>query len=55
MNICNEDRSKIDTTLNKYVFIKHTSGIKGFKLWDLVSNNMVIHKDVVFDEQFILR
>lgn len=55
MYISSEYRSKLDPKLKKYVFIDYTKGVKGFKLWDSIKNNMVININVVFDEKLFFK
>ncbi|CAJ2662759.1 unnamed protein product [Trifolium pratense] len=55
VHISSEDRSKLDPKSKKCVFVGYSKGVKGFKLWDPVSKKMVLSRDVVFDEQFMLK
>jgi len=52
--ISSDERSKLDPKSKKCVFVGYSKCVKGFKFWDPISKKMVINKDAVFDEQFIL-
>ena len=54
VHISNDERSKLVPKSKKCVFVGYSKGVKGFKFWDPISKKMVINKDAVFDEQFIL-
>jgi hypothetical protein len=55
VHISSEDRSKLDPKSKKCVFVGYSKGVKGFKLWDPVSKKMILSRDVVFDEQSMLK
>lgn len=55
VQILSEDRSKLDPKLKKRVFFGYSKGVKEFKLWDPILMNMVVNRDVVIDEQFMLK
>ncbi|KAE8721388.1 hypothetical protein F3Y22_tig00016106pilonHSYRG00031 [Hibiscus syriacus] len=50
-----DERSKLDAKLNKYIFLGYKKCVKGFKFWDPTAKKIVISRDAVFDEQFILQ
>lgn len=51
--ILSYERSEIDPKPKKCIFLKYTNGVKGYKLWDLVVNKIMINKNVIFDENHI--
>lgn len=55
MHISSKDRSKIDPKLKPCIFVGYNKVVKGYKLWDLFKINVVISRDVVFDEQSMLK
>ena len=55
VHISSDERSKLDPKSKKCIFIGYVKGVKGYKFWDPVTKKMVINKDAVFDEQFILQ
>ena len=40
----------LDMKPKKYVFVGYVHGVKGCILWDPTSQNIIINRDVVFDE-----
>ena len=50
MHIYSDERSKLDPKSKKCIFVGYSKSVKKFKFWDLVSNEMVINRDTVFDE-----
>ena len=53
-HITGEERSKLDENSRHCIFLGYHKGIKGFKLWDLKANKVVINRDVIFDEKTML-
>lgn len=45
-----ENRSKLDTKVEKCIFIGYKDGLKGYKLWNLETKNVLYNQDVVFRE-----
>ncbi|GMI78435.1 hypothetical protein HRI_001512800 [Hibiscus trionum] len=45
------ERTKLDDRSRRYVFIGYGSNSKGYKLFQLDTRNVVINRDVEFDEQ----
>lgn len=43
-------RSKLDPELRKLIFVGYGDGIKGYRLWNPTAHNIIINKDVIFDE-----
>jgi hypothetical protein len=50
-----EERSKLYPKSRQYIFLGYEKGVKGYKLWDPKENKVVINRDVVFDENSMLR
>jgi hypothetical protein len=48
VHIPKENRSKLDNKVEKCIFIGYKYNIKGHKLWDLLTKNIVCSWDVVF-------
>ena len=53
-HIARDERSKLDAKSRQCIFLGCQKGVKGFKLWDLKENKLVISKDVIFDEKAML-
>ena len=51
----NSQRSKLDLKSKKYVFVGYGHGVKGCILWDPTSQNIIINRDVVFDEMSLMK
>ena len=51
VHIPNEEISKLDAKSRQCIFLGYQKGVKGFKLWDLKANKVVISRDVVFYEK----
>jgi hypothetical protein len=49
------ERSKLDSKSKKCICLGLESGVKGYRLWDLVSKKKIVSRDVVFDEAYMLR
>ena len=50
VNVPKEKRSKQDNKVEKCIFIGYKDGMKGYKLWNPVTKNIVYSRDVVFRE-----
>ena len=46
-----DKRSKLDSKLEKCIFIKYKDGVKGYKLWNLVTSKEFDSIDKFFSEQ----
>jgi hypothetical protein len=55
VHIPSEERSKLDPKSRQCVFLGYGKGVKGYKFWDSTANKAVISRDVVFDENSILK
>ena len=55
VHISSEVRLKLDSKYIRYTFIGYNKGVKGYKLWDRVMKKVVISRDIVFDEQSMLK
>ena len=51
VHISGEDRSKLDPKSKECIFLGFKKRIKRYKLWDPVTQEVVINRDVVFDEK----
>jgi hypothetical protein len=55
VHILNEEQSKLDPKSRQCVFLRYGKGVKGYKFLDLKPNKAVISRDVVFNENFVLK
>ena len=55
VHIPSEEQSKLDLKSRQYVFLEYGKGVKGYKFWDPMANKAVISRDVVFDENSVLK
>eukprot|EP00253_Pinus_taeda_P028404 PITA_28404 len=50
VHVPKEKRTKLDSKYEKCIFIRYKDGLKGYKLWNLVTWKVVYNQDVVFRE-----
>jgi len=50
-----QKRNKLDSMSKKCILIGFTKGVEGFKLWDPEKRSAFISRDVIFDEDSMLR
>ena len=50
VHVSKENRSKLDNKSEKCIFVGYKDGIKGYKLWNLETKNIVYNQDVVCRE-----
>jgi hypothetical protein len=55
VHVPSEERSKLDPKSRQCVFLEYGKEVKGYKFWDSKANKAVISRDVVFDENFMLK
>jgi hypothetical protein len=55
VHIPSEERSKLDSKSRQCIFLGYEKGVKGYKLCDPTINKVVISRDVVFDENAMLK
>jgi hypothetical protein len=48
VHVPKENRSKMDKKVEKCIFIGYKDGVKGYKLWNLETKNIVYSWDVMF-------
>jgi hypothetical protein len=51
VQIPKEKRYKLDETSEKYIFVGYSSMSKGYRLYNLETNKVIISRDVLFDEK----
>eukprot|EP00253_Pinus_taeda_P031811 PITA_31811 len=50
VHVPKEKRTKLDSKSEKCIFIGYKDGLKGYKLWNLVTRRVVYNRDVLFIE-----
>ncbi|KAL0426860.1 UNVERIFIED_CONTAM: Retrovirus-related Pol polyprotein from transposon TNT 1-94 [Sesamum latifolium] len=55
VHVPSDERSKLDPKSKQCIFLGYKKGVKGYKFWDPVARKMVVSRDAVFDEQFMLQ
>ena len=50
MHVPKEKRNKLDNKAKKCIFVGYKDGIKGYKLWNLVTRKTIYSQNVVFRE-----
>ena len=50
-----QKRNKLESKFKKCIFIRFTKVVKGFRLWDPENRSAFTSRDVVFDEESMLR
>ena len=50
VHVPKDKRSKLDNKFEKCIFIGYKDGMKGYKIWNLVTKKNVYSQDVVFRE-----
>jgi hypothetical protein len=46
-----EKRYKLDEKSEKYIFVGYSSMSKGYRLYNLKNNKIIISRDILFDEK----
>jgi hypothetical protein len=54
-HIPSEEQSKLDPKSRQCVFLGYGKGVKDYRFWDPTTNNAVISRDMVFDENSMLK
>ena len=55
VHIPSEEQSKLDPKSGQCVFLGYRKAVKGYKFWDPKANMAEISRDVVFDENSMLK
>ena len=50
-----QKRNKLEFKFKKCIFIEFTKGVKGYRLWDPEKRSAFTSRDVIFDEDSMLR
>ncbi|KAJ4978162.1 hypothetical protein NE237_008942 [Protea cynaroides] len=46
---------KLESKSKQCIFLDFEKGVKGFKLWDPISEKIVVNRDVAFDESYMVK
>jgi hypothetical protein len=55
VHIPSEEQSKLDPKSRQCVFVGYEKRVKGYNIWDPKANKAVISRDVIFDEDSMLK
>ncbi|KAL0440382.1 UNVERIFIED_CONTAM: Retrovirus-related Pol polyprotein from transposon TNT 1-94 [Sesamum latifolium] len=55
VHVPSDEKSKLDLKSKQCIFLGYKKAVKGYKFWDSIARKMVISRDAVFDEQFMLQ
>jgi hypothetical protein len=55
VHIPSEERSKLDPKSRQCVFLGYGKGLKDYRFWDPTTNKAVISRDMIFDENSVLK
>lgn len=50
-----EERTKLNPKSRRCIFLGYVDGVKGYRLWDPTTRNVIINRDVIFVEEQLLR
>jgi hypothetical protein len=53
--ISKDQCSKLDPRSKRYVFVGYGDGVKGYRLWDPTTHELIIRRYVVFDESSLIK
>lgn len=44
-------RTKLDEKSQKYIFVRYSSNTKGYQLYNVETNKLMVRRDVIFNEK----